>query len=178
MAWTDIPDKSTGDLMDETWYDTHFKANMEHLKTRFDNEEFPTRATMWHDEATVTNGNALVSTISNSQLGNFYSLQSTAGDSDSFTHSFYIKAGTYTIYWLGRTNSGSGKIDWSLDGVDFETGQDWYSGTDTYNVIKSASITIAEDGKHVLRGTVNGRSGLSSSYAIHLTKYWIKAASD
>jgi hypothetical protein len=31
MAWTDIPDKSTGDLMDETWYDTHFKANMEYL---------------------------------------------------------------------------------------------------------------------------------------------------
>ncbi len=31
MAWTAIPDKSTGDLMDETWYDTHFKANMEYL---------------------------------------------------------------------------------------------------------------------------------------------------
>lgn len=31
MAWTDIPDKSTGDQMDETWYDTHFKANMEYL---------------------------------------------------------------------------------------------------------------------------------------------------
>lgn len=30
-AWTAIPDKSTGDLMDETWYDTHFKANMEYL---------------------------------------------------------------------------------------------------------------------------------------------------
>lgn len=31
MAWTDIPDKSTGDLMDETWYDDYFKANMEYL---------------------------------------------------------------------------------------------------------------------------------------------------
>jgi microcystin-dependent protein len=32
MPWTDIPDKSTGDLMDETWYDDHFKGNMEWLK--------------------------------------------------------------------------------------------------------------------------------------------------
>ena len=32
MTWTNIPDKSTGDLMDETWYDSHFKANMEYLK--------------------------------------------------------------------------------------------------------------------------------------------------
>jgi hypothetical protein len=31
MAWTDIPDKSTGDLMDETWYDDHFKGNLEFL---------------------------------------------------------------------------------------------------------------------------------------------------
>lgn len=31
MAWTAIPDKSTGDQMDETWYDTYFKANMEYL---------------------------------------------------------------------------------------------------------------------------------------------------
>ncbi len=32
MAWTDIPDKTTGDLMDAVWYGTHFKANMEYLK--------------------------------------------------------------------------------------------------------------------------------------------------
>lgn len=37
MAWTDIPDKSTGDLMDETWYQAHFKANLEYLKALADN---------------------------------------------------------------------------------------------------------------------------------------------
>mgnify|MGYP005834851821 CR=1 FL=1 len=36
MAWTPIPDKSTGDLMDETWYDAHFKANLEYLKALTD----------------------------------------------------------------------------------------------------------------------------------------------
>lgn len=31
MAWTTIPNKNAGDLMDDTWYDDHFQANMNWL---------------------------------------------------------------------------------------------------------------------------------------------------
>ena len=30
MAWTTIPDKSVGTLMDTTWYDVYFKANLDY----------------------------------------------------------------------------------------------------------------------------------------------------
>ncbi|MBN1286160.1 MAG: hypothetical protein JXB47_12250 [Anaerolineae bacterium] len=56
MAWTNIPDKNTGDQMDETWYDTHFKANMEYLLNpshqcilRVNSSNYTTTSTSWVD---------------------------------------------------------------------------------------------------------------------------------
>jgi hypothetical protein len=50
MAWTAIPDKTTGALMDVTWYSTHFKANMEYLKNNQDTLVSPANDSTLHNE--------------------------------------------------------------------------------------------------------------------------------
>jgi hypothetical protein len=178
FIWVDDTDAAVGDILQVATIQLEIGSSATDYVPELHVLDYPQRATMWHDEATVTNGNAISEIQDTSQIYNVRCVQTPPADGDSFTHSFYIRAGTYTVYWLGRTSDNVGQIDWSLDGVNFETGQDWYSAATTYNVIKSASLTIAEDGYHVLRGTVNGKNASSSGYNINLTKYWIKPASD
>jgi len=86
----------------------------------------PKRATMWHDEALVTTGNALARTNNSSQNYAHYVFQSTAANGDTFTHGCWLKAGTYTMSMLGITATSAGIIDWYIDTVIIAalTGQD------------------------------------------------------
>lgn len=58
---------------------------------------YPQRATMWHDEATVISGEALSIIWSQSYPYTVLSYQNPPADGDSFSNSFFIKAGTYTF---------------------------------------------------------------------------------
>lgn len=134
----------------------------------------PTRATFLHDESTVTVGNALYLIIDAAQVMAAYWYQNTSADGDTFTQTFFLKAGNYTLYALGVTNTGQGKADWYVDDVLQISGQDWYSAAITRNVVKTGSITVVGDGAHILKCVVNGKNPSSSSYSIALTKMWIK----
>ena len=138
---------------------------------------YPQRATMWHDEATVVNGNALTHAVDTASRYCTYSYQNAPADADSFTHSFLLKAGTYNFYVLGSTSS-RGKIDWYFDGVKLVSGQDWYSAGTVKNVIKTTSVTVVGNGYHLLQGTINGKHASSASYTMALTKYWLWPATD
>jgi len=140
------------------------------------------RHTMWHDEATVLSGGAItISTVAggaNNMMYNGYAVQLPYVDGDTFTHGCYLTAGTYTFYVLGRTTTNRGKLDWYVDGVKVISGQDWYSAASVLNVVKSGAVTITTTGWHQIKGVVNGKNAASSNYAITLTKYWFKQASD
>lgn len=140
--------------------------------------DFPKRATMWHNESLVTAGNGITQTLNTSQPYNVLYYQNTAANGDTFTQSFMMRAGTFTLYVLGVTSNDRGKIDWYVDDVLQISGQDWYSASATFNVTKSGSITVVGDGLHVLKGVVNGKSGSSSNYYISPTKMWIVPAAD
>ncbi len=145
----------------------------------FTSNNLPTRAELWHDEATVVVGNAIAATVDNGQMGNYFARQSTSADGNEFTQSVWLRAGTYTFSVLGQTNAGNAKIDWYLDGVLVVGGQDWYSAAQTKNVVKTASVTIAQDGYHVLKGKINGRNASNTtSWNMDLTKYWFRQAAD
>ena len=173
MTWTTITSFSSGTALSAADLNTMVKGNLDHL---YDN--LPTRATLWHDEATVTAGNALTRTIAASQAYGWFAYQNAAADADSFTYTLVLAAGTYTMYVLGKTNSSYGKLDWDLDGTTITTGQDWYAA-ETFNVTKTvASIVVTTGGRLVLTGTVNGKNAGSTNYNIGLTKIWFKQASD
>jgi len=138
---------------------------------------YPQRATMWHDEATVITGNALAIIYITSTNIASHAYQNTAADGDSFSNSFFLKAGTYTFSVIGTTAGAAGRADWYIDGVKEVSLQDWYGST-AWGVTKTASVTVATDGYHQLIGTVNGKHASSSDYILQLTKYWFKPATD
>lgn len=136
---------------------------------------FPTHATLWHDESIAVVGNAILLDFNTSQKYSSLSYQSAAANNDEFTQTFFIGAGTYTFKCLGRTALSHGKIDWSIDSgaTIITTGQDWYSASTTYNVVKSvANVVITTSGLHTLKGKINGKNASSSDYLMMLTKMW------
>ena len=176
MAWTAPRDWTAGETVTEAIQDTHIKDNLDWL---YDN--LPIRFSIFHGDALVTAGNSMVQTIAATQAYNQSWAQTAAADSDSFTYSFVLGAGTYTIYFLGRTTTTSGKIDWDIDGTAITVGQDWYSGAGVVNVEQSvAAVTVGatDGGRHTMTGTVNGKNVASGGYTIALTKVWAEPAAD
>lgn len=166
-----ISSKATG-LM--AW-DTDLKAIVEYdgSAVRQIASRLPKRATMWHDEATVIAGNALIIGIGTSQIYNSYVYQSPSALNDEFEHECYIAAGTYTLSVLGVTSSDSGIITWYVDGGSVGT-TDMYSGGAS-NVIKTvASVVIATSGYHAIRGKLASKNASASDYRAYLNKYWFK----
>jgi hypothetical protein len=135
---------------------------------------YPQRSTFWHDEALITSGSDLNRPGHDTNQNYAFKLrQTTAANGDSFTQSFLIAEGTYTLNVFGYTSTNFGKLDWYIDNVLVVSGEDWY-GSDTYNVLKThAGISIDGNGRHVLKGVINGKSGSSSGYFYMLTKYWL-----
>ena len=139
----------------------------------------PKRTHIFHDESTITNGNALGTLSSASQPYQFMWFQSAAADADAFSFSVVLEAGDYTFYVLGFTDPNSGIIDWDFDnGDDAIAGQDWYSAGNVFNVIQSGAITLTGGGYIKVTGTVNGKNGASANFRMYLTKFWFKQAAD
>lgn len=138
----------------------------------------PKRWTGWHGESVVTVGNPLSFSQNTNQFGNGAWAQSPAANGNTFTQSFWIRAGTYTFAVLGITNVNKGKIDWYIDNTLVVSGQDWYSASSVANVIKTASVTIATDGYHTLKGVVNGRNASASDWQILISEMWLRPSAD
>jgi hypothetical protein len=106
----------------------------------------------------------ITSAAQSSQYGGGYSNQTTAANNDEITSSFWLAAGTYTLNVFGSTNTNAAKIDWYIDGsITGITGQDWYSGSQVFNVSKTGSITVTGDGYHTLKGKINGRNASNTT---------------
>lgn len=102
--------------------------------------------------------------------------QTSAADGDSWTFSAVLAAGSYAFYAIGRNGPGHGKLDYYIDGVTIETGQDWYNGSNVSNIIKSFTFSVPSSGYHVFTLTVNGKTG--SNYYISLGRLWVIPTSD
>lgn len=129
--------------------------------------------TCWHHQSTP-NGFSHSTGTSADRLFHHYCIQDSDSNGDYFEQKVFLEAGTYTFRALGTKSNDYGILDWSMDGVDFETGQDWYYSGNIFNVVQSGTVTISTSGVHTLRGTVNGHNGSSSGYSISLQKYWFE----
>ena len=138
----------------------------------------PGRATLWHDESKAVSGAGLTTGMDASQFYSTFSYQSPASSSDAFTNGFSLRPGSYTFSVLGLSNNTKAMIDWYIDGNKVIAQQDWYSTTGTYNVVKTATVTVAGNGEHVLKGQVNGKNPNSAGYNLLFTKMWFSPAAD
>ncbi len=139
---------------------------------------YPDRAVMWHQESISVAGSAMTSRTDSSQQYASFNRHTTPADGNAFTNGFYLRAGSYTFAALGATTNASAKVDWYIDGVLVETGQDWYTASTTYNVVKTDTVTITGDGYHILKGVVNTKNASSSNYHLELTKFYFYPAAD
>jgi hypothetical protein len=141
--------------------------------------DFPQRWSAFHDEALVLSGTAIGMNLNTSQAFEVYFMQNGSASGDTFTQSFWLRAGTYTFKTLGFQISNGGIVDWYLDNVSIVTGHDWYSGGGAFNHVKTvSSVAVIGDGYHVLKGVCNGKNASSSGHFIPLTKLWIYPATD
>jgi hypothetical protein len=141
---------------------------------------YPQRADAFLDEFVIITGcgGSLVRSHDTGADFAVYWYQTTAGNSDAIETNIYLKAGTYTLYAIGVTFTNRGKIDWSIDGSNVITGQDWYAaGGAVYNVIKSGSVTVTGSGNHLLRLTMNGKHASSSGYYFAVGRVWLVPSS-
>jgi len=174
MAWTAPRTWAADEVVTAALMNTHIRDNISYLIG-----QFPQRATMWHEEATVTVGNPIVATVSTGMLYNGLWVQTAAADGDTFTNTCMLDSGTYTLYVLGNTRNVCGMVDWYVNNVLEGSGQDWYSAASSPNVVKTVgSIVIATPGRYVVKGVVNGKNGSSTDYQLRLVKYWLKQATD
>lgn len=173
MAYSALPTVSPGDTISSSLWGNIVKGNIDFLYAAL-----PKRAEMFMDTSLVTVGTALLRTIDTSHAYGWYVRQTTPADGDAFTNAFLLAPGTYTMNVLGQTRGANAKLDWYIDGVAVATGQDWYSGTTTDNVIKQVSVTIATGGWLQLKGVINGRNGAASDWRYCLTKVWFAPSAD
>jgi hypothetical protein len=124
--------------------------------------DLPARAVLWMDEATLLSGSALSIELDSSQLYQTIVGHLVNANGDSFTHSFWLRAGSYTFSVLGVAGWRYGKLDWYLDNVLVVSGQNWYRSTYQYNHVKTATVTVIGDGHHVLKAVINGKDPASS----------------
>lgn len=133
----------------------------------------PTIASNFFNTFSAVSGNAVTWSTDTAQQHNGSWFQATTvSNGDSAEGKFFLKAGSYTLYVYGITGAVNGIIDWSIDGTNVLTGQDWYAASTTRNVVKSGAVTVATNGMHTLRLTINGKNASSSNYFWSLT-HWI-----
>lgn len=137
---------------------------------------YPQIATAFiYDFEIVTGVSSYVRFVDTAQIFATWGYQNTQADGDAVQVPVLLKAATYDFEVLGTTDSNRGLIDWSMDGTNFVTGQDWYSASRVNNVVKTGTVTIASDGRHLLKLTINGKNASSSSYYFGITRIILRA---
>jgi hypothetical protein len=129
---------------------------------------YPKSAYMDMRWAKILIGTAIGINHSSNRDWGYYSVISPASDAVSFTHAFYLAAGSYTMNVAGERWLANGKIDWYIDNVLVVSGQDWYQTYSELNVTQTATVTVPTSGQHTLKGVVNGQNAGSSGYQMRL----------
>lgn len=106
-----------------------------------------------------------------------YWYQNSPADGDEFSWPVVLDAGTYTFAWCGLTYTNAGKVDWYLDGTVIQSGQDWYSASIAYSVVKTFSYAVAA-GAYTLKVKVSGKNASSTNYYLFGTYLYIMRTGD
>jgi hypothetical protein len=139
---------------------------------------YPTRATMWADELTITHGaNTLLPVVNINQSYNYYVINNTSANGDAGELSFYLQAGNYVFNFLACQATDAGIIQFYIDGhpiLLFNLYADlMVPGNPQENDVNNpVNVTITGSGRHVLSFQITGKNNSSTGYKFYLTKFW------
>jgi len=164
MTWND------GDLVGASDLNSDIRDNLQHIYTNV-----PKRAMLWHDESTVTAGNAITSTTDNDQRYNITSYQNAAALNDEFTNGCWLRRGNYEFGFLYTGDSDGGEGTMYIDDNLFYV-LDTYQAVTTRSANEIAGIFIEDTGWHTLKIKCTGQNVASSGYKLQFTKFWFNPA--
>lgn len=135
----------------------------------------PTHAMLLIAQFKVSSGNAYVYAGAGygANLFGVYNYQNPPANGDAAQTTCMLRAGNYKLYVAGQTEPDAGMLDWSVNGSNVLTGQDWYSAGVGANTVQSANIVIAASGLQTFKYTVNGKNVASSNYFLVLYAAWV-----
>lgn len=128
--------------------------------------------TFWHDEATIITGNPFQMNANTVVFYNMQIYQNPPLINDSFSQTFNLVPGAYTLYSLGFSGTNRGIASWYVDAV-LQGTDDWYQAAGV-NATHTTAINVIGNGVHTLRCIAASKNGASTGFMIHLVKYWIK----
>ena len=108
---------------------------------------------------------------SSDQKYQFLLYNNTFAQNDEIEYEIFAHHGTRTLEILGRTNNNSAIITPYIDDVAQGT-IDFYSLSDTYNVIKTLAVTVVGTKQHSLKIKSTDKNPLSGNYIFNLT--WLR----
>jgi len=94
--------------------------------------------------------------------------QNPAAINDQIDWDIALKAGQYTVYVLGITNTSRGIQTLLINGGTLTT-FDWYSASQVLNVIKSYSFTVTVDGVYSFSSKMAGKHASSTGYVMTMS---------
>jgi hypothetical protein len=120
---------------------------------------------------TSSGATTTLQTDANTSGGQWVSLDSNAnGQFIEFTLP-NIPAGTYSLALRYKTNNNRGILSLKVDGTQIGGTLDQYASPSTYPSTTFGNVTFATAGSHVVRLTVTGRNGSSSSSTLSADKF-------
>lgn len=125
---------------------------------------FPTRASWFAGYGWSSYPNSSWTANTSQAFGGYYAAVG-GSDGDEYIQYISLRAGVYDVNVLGLTSNGQCKVDYYLDGNLISSGQDWYSASTVYNVVKTISMIVNKSGMHALKVKVNGKTGANYRFA-------------
>lgn len=131
----------------------------------------------FHRNSTVTNGNALTTTIDTGQVYNHYSYQNASAVDDAFTFSCVLTPGTYQINFECQLSANSGSVRITLDDTRVLTGllADLYAAGTTKNYwLEGPAFTVEDMARYKFTIDIPTKNGASGGYDFRLTAVYIR----
>ena len=169
---TTIADNTTTTYTDTTPTGSLSATIIPTVNTTGSRPVFPRNVTLWaKDFISSIGANYVPEFLDTSSWYNTRSGTAAAdsNDGDTLKAGFYLEAGVYTFKTLGVTAANEPKVDYYIDGVAVQTGQDWYTAGLFRNTVKTFSVTLTTSGYHHLEVVVNGHNASSSDYVFSIT---------
>ena len=101
-----------------------------------------------------------------------YVFPSTIAQFNSLTFRAFLRSGTYQFNALGVTSNNKGIMHVQVQDGGSQGTIDWYSASVSANVFKQTTITVAEDGQHVISLEMNTKNASSSNYDLAIEAVW------
>lgn len=98
------------------------------------------------------------------------------GDGNEMEIDFPLAPGTYNVMYHGKKNPGFAILDWFLDTVAIEEGQDWYADPEEGNVRMTTDSVVVSGTSHTLKMVINGKNGDATDYVWGLSAITFKLA--